>query len=155
MSDRPTLYLSNWSSHRMPGMHGPGRKLSIMARTPFVPDGIVGNLRPSTRQELADLSTLVDCRRRKVDPPSEVMPRYRGALEARWTGYDLSPLRLAAVVLVDDQTYVNPVRNGDTLCCACSVAESRAGRCHRAWAAPFLARAGWRVILDGVEVPHV
>lgn len=26
------------------------------------------------------------------------------------------------------------------------------GRCHRAWAAPFLVRAGWRVILDGVEV---
>ena len=45
-----------------------------------------------------------------------------------------------------------PVLDGATLCCACSVAEARAGRCHRAWAAPFLVRAGWRVVLDGVEV---
>jgi hypothetical protein len=44
------------------------------------------------------------------------------------------------------------VENGDTLCCACSRADAAAGQCHRAWAAPFLARAGWRVILDGVEV---
>lgn len=26
----PTLYLSNWSSHRTKGQHGPGRKWSIM-----------------------------------------------------------------------------------------------------------------------------
>lgn len=49
-----------------------------------------------------------------------------------------------------DEGPVIGVRDGDTLCCACSVAESRAGRCHRSWAAPFLARAGWNVILDGV-----
>lgn len=28
----PTVYVSNWSSHRTAGHHGPGRKLSIMAR---------------------------------------------------------------------------------------------------------------------------
>ena len=44
------------------------------------------------------------------------------------------------------------VQDGDTLCCSCSKAASLAGECHRAWAAPFLVRAGWRVVLDGEEV---
>ena len=30
MPDRPKIFLSNWSSHRTPGCHGPGRK-----RAPF------------------------------------------------------------------------------------------------------------------------
>jgi len=37
-------------------------------------------------------------------------------------------------------------------CCACSRAAAAAGMCHRVWAAEALARAGWRVVLDGVEV---
>jgi len=41
-----------------------------------------------------------------------------------------------------------PVANGDTLLCACKFGAP----CHRREAAPFLVRAGWRVILDGVEV---
>ena len=44
--------------------------------------------------------------------------------------------------------YVDP---DSTLCCACSVADSQAGRCHRAWAAPYLLKAGWKVMLDGKE----
>lgn len=31
-ADVPTIYLSNWSSHKTPGAHGPGRKFTIMAR---------------------------------------------------------------------------------------------------------------------------
>lgn len=34
-------------------------------------------------------------------------------------------------------------------CCTCSVAEARAGRCHRAWSAEVLATVpGWTVIAD-------
>lgn len=80
MSDRPTLYLSNWSSHRTPGCHGPGRKLTIMAA-----------------------------------------PR-------RWEH-----------------------GAGDE---AAAGRCHPAGRCHRAWVAPLLVAAGWRVVLDGEEVPH-
>jgi hypothetical protein len=45
-----------------------------------------------------------------------------------------------------------PVADGSTLFCACSREAASAGRCHRVIAAPLLARAGWRVILDGSEV---
>lgn len=44
------------------------------------------------------------------------------------------------------------VADGDSLLCACSRTDAAVARCHRAWAAPFLARAGWRVVLDGAEV---
>lgn len=40
------------------------------------------------------------------------------------------------------------VSDGDSLLCACKVGAP----CHRLEAAPFLVRAGWRVILDGSEV---
>ncbi len=40
------------------------------------------------------------------------------------------------------------VSHGDSLLCACKVGAP----CHRREAAPFLVRAGWRVILDGSEV---
>ena len=44
------------------------------------------------------------------------------------------------------------VRDGDTLCCACSREAAAKGECHRVWAAEALVRAGWRVVLDGQEV---
>jgi hypothetical protein len=44
------------------------------------------------------------------------------------------------------------VEAGDTLMCACSRDNARAGRCHRVWAAEILERAGWRCILDGREL---
>lgn len=143
MTDRPTIYLSNWSSHRTPGAHGPGRKFTIMA----VPrpwehgDGRVTDLAPLYGMEPRLLRVALDGRH------ADDVAAYRLALEARWDDTALGPGSLwteggLRVEVVD----------GDTLCCACSVAEARAGRCHRAWAAPFLVRAGWRVILDGVEV---
>lgn len=41
------------------------------------------------------------------------------------------------------------VKDGDTLCCACSRKAASEGNCHRTWAAPYLHKAGWEVILDG------
>ncbi len=45
------------------------------------------------------------------------------------------------------------VRDGDTLCFACSRAHAARGLCHRVWAAELLVAAGWRVVLDGVALP--
>lgn len=79
------------------------------------------------------------------------MDEYRGRYEAgaMAAGTDvLRPGRLASttpdgIVLVED---------GDTLICACSRAAAARGECHRVFAAPLLAAAGWRVVLDGREV---
>jgi hypothetical protein len=45
-----------------------------------------------------------------------------------------------------------PIEDGDTLYCACSTVDAAAGRCHRVWAAHALAKAGWRVVLDGEDL---
>lgn len=78
----------------------------------------------------------------------EAIAAYREALERRWLSdlYMLQPGILSAVNMSDAAGYV--IADGDTLCCACA----KGADCHRRWAAPFLVRAGWRVVLDGVEV---
>jgi hypothetical protein len=48
--------------------------------------------------------------------------------------------------------HVYAIQAGDTLMCSCSRKDAEAGKCHRAWAAYLLHHAGWRVILDGVEI---
>jgi len=83
---------------------------------------------------------------------------YRAAFEdklARAMAGDLAPGRLRGV-LTETSGHVDnwqPVKDGDTLCCACSRLEASLGRCHRAWCAPALVRNGWRVVLDGVVLP--
>jgi len=149
-----TLYLSNWSSYRTPGMHGPGRKLTIMARPRAweVGDGRVPNLIPSG--PIADLMAFA-LAERAAGSGTSAMEAYRAAY--------CDTLDRGLVALRPRHLSAFPgggmggglsfdVDDGDTLCCACSVAEARAGRCHRTWCSPFLVRAGWRVILDGVEV---
>ena len=140
MSDRPTLHVTNWSSWRL---HGPGRKLTIMAapRRWEHGDGVVRTLVPNVLD-------LMDFQAGTI-----TLDRYRVGFLFRMEHFskdpnDLTPGMLAAKC--DHGTLF--VRDGDTLCCACSRADAAAGRCHRAWAAPYLVRAGWRVILDGVEV---
>lgn len=48
--------------------------------------------------------------------------------------------------------HVGYAGDGDTLCCACGIEAARAGRCHRVLAAELLHLAGWRVVLDGIEL---
>ena len=119
--------------------------------------GLVGVLAPRGA-ELADLQLLLAARRAKQPIPEDALARYRGALDARWeealaSGW-LAPggLRFCALlaggVRGDSWWQVTSA----TLCCACSVAEAQAGRCHRSWAALHLRRAGWQVVLDGQPV---
>ncbi len=137
---KPIIYLSNWSSHKTPGHHGPGRKLSIMAYTPkWAPSaGRVPDLTPEGANVLAIKAGQLD-----VD-------EYRRRFESGLHMASLSPGSLSAA---DRSTgWQVAVQSGDTLCCVCGCEQAAAGRCHRVWAAEALARAGWRVILDGVEL---
>ena len=140
----PTIHVTNWSSKKL---HGLGRKLTIMARPREWEwgDGRVSILTPAP-------SWLDWVRGGDIS-----LDRYRALCEARFAGLYAPGGR----VLIDDplvpgRLFVaerDPVVDGDTLCCGCSRAEAAASRCHRTWAAHALAQAGWRVVLDGVEVP--
>jgi hypothetical protein len=152
---RPTLYLSNWASHRTPGMHGPGRTYTIMAKPRRWErgDGVVRLLRPS-----GVALALLDAALANRDDLA-AMGAYRAAYEFQVAsmGACLAPLgdRTTLAYLAAggmDEGPVVPLRDGDTLCCACSRVDARHGRCHRAWAAPHLATHGWRVVLDGFEL---
>jgi hypothetical protein len=76
---------------------------------------------------------------------------YRAVIEGRWR--DIGASGFASPLLTAwSGTNAYAVKSGDTVCCACARSERAAGRCHLAWAVPFLVRAGWRVVLDGEEV---
>ena len=162
MAQRPTLHVAGWASWRTQGHHAPlpAPKYSIMSSAPewATPSGVVGALVPRGA-ELADLWLLLAARRAKEPVPEGVLARYRGALEARWEealarGW-LAPGSLRFCAVRPNRSWGTDwwQVTSSTLCCACSVAESRAGRCHRSWLAPFLRRAGWQVVLDGEALP--
>ena len=83
MSDRPTIYLSNWSSHRTPGAHGPGRKWTIMARPMRYHrgEGFVSVLTPPS--DLAEMMVELVADRRARRPVNEILfLAYRSGMEA-------------------------------------------------------------------------
>lgn len=149
-SDLPTLHLTNWSSR---SLRGPGRRWSIMARPRHWErgDGTCIPLTPLGPPAVL-LDLLVKQRQAGTMDPA-LLARYREAMAHRWGpqeyGPDLGPGKLWAV---PDEGGPMRVEDGDSLLCACSREEAAAGRCHRAWAAPVLVAAGWRVVLDGAEV---
>ena len=138
--NKPTIYLTNWSSKRR---HGPGRKLTIMARPRAWErgEGSVTLLTPV-------LSMLDGLKSGRISPAA-YFASFRGDLEAVSSGTTnhLSP-GVLGVETGDPQ--LGRVADGDSLLCACAVGAP----CHRREAAPYLVRAGWRVLLDGVEVTN-
>ena len=74
---------------------------------------------------------------------------YRDKVERRLA--DLEPGRLSASGRTERGERSALVTSGDTLISPGSRDKAAAGRCVRAWAAEYLRRAGWRVILDGKE----
>lgn len=140
----PTIHITNWGSHATPGRHGPGRKWTIMA----IP-------RPWERGAGAVKLLVPDpdaVRARHEDPPGITHEQYREgfihlvAFRIRHKGMRPEPGRLLATLPDGSEVLV---ADGDTLCCACGTEKARRGRCHRNWAAAFLALAGWAVVLDG------
>lgn len=84
-----TIYLSNWSSHKTPGMHGPGRKWSAMAapRSWEIGDGVLNCVAP-------DLSDLRDVQAGRIDLPT-YRHRYEGAILRRQAAFSmLTPTHL-------------------------------------------------------------
>ena len=152
----PTIYLTQFSVTR-PTFCGVGARYGIVAlpRRWEQADGTVTILQAQRGHEVDLLRAALNARRKTTDRNTPEMAAYKAALETRWTEQAarglFDPGRLSAVRWRDEAT-LHPLQGGETLCCSCAVEEANAGRCHRAWAAPFLVRAGWRVILDGVEV---
>ena len=136
----PTVHLSNWSSYRTPGAHGPGRKWTIMARPRRWErgEGSVPLLAPDTDDLLL------------IQQGGLSRAAYRNAFlrlvayRVKVKGSGIVPGGLLAETPLDPV----PVADGDTLLCACGVLRARAGQCHRTWAAGLLALAGWDVVLD-------
>lgn len=119
-------------------------------------DGSVPLLTPTADEW--GLGRLIVAQRREglpMDP--DALAAYRGSMESRWSralrlGL-LRPGRLQwSAVRGMGGGLLSEVPDGAALCCSCSAAEAAAGRCHRAWAAPVLRRAGWSVVLDGVAL---
>lgn len=135
----PTIYLTNWSSKRH---HGPGRKLTIMARPRRWEhgEGRVPALLPSA-------ADLLDVKAGRISQALYFL-RFNAMMQFTEGRGLLRPGDLVADVPVGGGEDRVPVSDGDTLLCACAVGAP----CHRREAAPFLVRAGWRVRLDGTEV---
>lgn len=151
----PTIYLTQFSVTR-PTFCGVGARYGIVAlpRRWEQADGTVTILQAQRGHEVDLLRSALNARRKAYGSSTPEMEAYKAALETRWTEQQarglLAPGRLSAVRWRDEAT-LHPLQGGETLCCSCGLAEAEAGRCHRTWAAPFLVRAGWRVVLDGRE----
>lgn len=152
MSERPTLYVTNFANRRM---FGPGRRITIMARPGqhFRGDGRCLALAPMQAREQELMAALVAARKRgEADP--RTLAYYRALLEQRWRNHaalgEFSPGQLGAQLWGGEGSVA--IADGDSLLCSCKLAYAAAGECHRVWATSFLVRAGWRVMLDGVEV---
>ena len=165
----PTVYLDSWAwvqgrreaakrgrANPWPcGRHGLALTIMAMPRGHYgeCGDGRVPWLVPSgVARDLLDVA--LDAR---GTPDEEEAERaYRTAFDAQLLQAEqcggLAPGRLAYTIQTRADAPRHVVPDGATLCCACSRARAAAGRCHRAWVAPFLVRAGWTVHLDGVLV---
>ena len=143
--DKPTIYLTNWGSKRH---HGPGRKLTIMARPRAWEhgEGSVGVLLPDAGALVAVKSGRMTAERYFADFREDLA----WATRERGDGGELrgNPLAPGRLTFKAGRFAMEVVSDGDTLLCACAVGAP----CHRREAAPYLVRAGWRVLLDGVEV---
>ncbi len=151
---KATLHLTNGSSTRL---HGPGRKLSIMAapRSWEHHDGTVQDLVPRLHSLRAHQAGTLSLEKYRAE--------YEAGLHQHLIAGSLQPhvrlqyrptarLIAASVAAHEANLATFAVDDGDTLCCCCSVADARDGLCHRTWLAPVLKAAGWRVVLDGIDL---
>jgi hypothetical protein len=146
---KPVLHVCNNSKNL-----GPGRAYTIMAQPRYFEkfDGECLICKPSGA-EVPLMRRVVEARREgTVD--QAVVAEYRAMYERRMevSLSLLAPGMLRAFVNSPRGTVVTLVQSGDSLLCACSKAEADAGRCHRSWVSPFLARAGWAVVRDGTTL---
>jgi len=144
-----TLYLTNWSKARDPAFAGSGTRWTAMAhpRRWERGEGRVASLAPLHDSVRGLLASALAERAVGVMDGLE-MAAYRAAFLARLDAYDLRPGSMRAYRW-DTMRDGEPVKDGDAVCCACSVRDRAAGRCHLAFAVPAMVRAGWDVVMDG------
>lgn len=165
----PTVYLDPWAwvqarkraaAEGRPdpwpcGRHGLALTIMAMPRGHYgeCGDGRVPWLVPS----MAARDLMVEALAARDTPlEPDALRAYRTAFDAQLLQAEqcggLAPGRLVYTIQTRADAPRHVVPDGATLCCACSRARAAAGRCHRAWVAPYLVRAGWTVYLDGSEV---
>ncbi len=154
-----TIYVTNWSSK---AMYGPGRLLTIMANprhwehgegsvpalTP--PSDLVGPTLKSMKAH--EESGCALCQARTACPfMTGLAEAYRTTFDAQMTRFNLAPGFLSTNIRPRGGPY-EVVRDNDTVLCNCARHKAALGYCHRAMAVPFLRRAGWDVVFDGVHL---
>lgn len=155
----PTLWVSSWF-RKAPS--GPGSTWSISRLRPkdyLDARGLILALTPTEQEQ--DLFVM---------SPDEARKRFDAAMSEQLEAGELSPGRLQGVLMGDPAPYPEwkhhlpendyhkthdgyaPVRSGDTLRGLGSKPEVQRDAHWRAWIIPWLRAAGWRIVLDGVEV---
>lgn len=141
LNGRPALYLSNFSSARSEGKHGPGQRYTIMVAPRRWEHG-EGKVLPL----MHDLEVFLAANRGDL-PFDELQRRFEVKLTEGLAS--LAPGKLVATTRPDQRRCGAKaqviIKAGDTLCCGCAAGNP----CHRRWAAPYLHQAGWAVVLDG------
>jgi hypothetical protein len=147
-----TLYVTSWSVPQHPAYVGadPQRRRWTVMAYPAQEQrgrGRVPLLIPPAHTH-DDLRALVAARGGGRPQPDREQ-RYREELERGWRSAEAAGafVRLRGVSWRDGECV--DIRAGDVLLCGCGLEAAREGGCHRTWFAPFLARAGWDVVLDG------
>jgi len=144
-SDTPTIHVTNWASRKL---HGPGQKWTIMAKPRRWEhgEGAVVLLIPEAHDVTEAKAGRLSMAAYRAQYREKFIERL-GRKHQLQVGI-LSPGQLKARTRSND----TEVKDGDTLCCACSKATAADRKCHRVWAAELLKEGGWRVVLDGVEI---
>lgn len=161
--DRPTLFLDSaahlppidpadlWHPNRPPAKFP--LRLAAMAKAPaWLRDVTHG--RPlgtyAEGDEVPLMEAALQARAAPLFRSQEPIAVYRAALEAGWRlrldegAFGIGSFEWATWRSENLRTVVD----GTWIVCTCA----RGVECHTAWLAPFLARAGWRVVLRGEQV---
>ena len=140
-----TLHLTNWASR---AEHGPGTKISAMAK-PLAWMSAYG-IAPNAAPHLLDLEA--------IRSDTITIEEYTARCVARWAYFAALdrylPGKFDSVRPEGGRRMNIKIADGDSLLCTCPRRGSHRWRrpCHLESLAPFLVRAGWRVLLYGEEV---
>jgi len=109
-------------------------------------DGIIETLRPD--------ATDLYCLKERGLSLREYFIRFEKKMAERLAEGLLAPDMLSATLYQGRFASSFPVPSGATACCSCPRpgSERRVHRCHLEWAAPYLVRAGWEVVLYGRKI---
>jgi hypothetical protein len=148
MSQRPTLFLTNFTS---PRLQGPGARYGVLLN-PRDFERVDGRIFALTYPNTALFRRLLRdalSERAELNTLGPAMTALKESYEAHLPAVEVDEGRLMASNGVGEVH----VKDGDSVLCCCSKAHAALGLCHRVWMVPTLVKAGWDVVLDGVRLP--